>query len=55
MEKKNQRIEKKIKAEKNKIRNILKKIKGKEIRCRCIGRCSAMRYSWCVLGVAHLY
>jgi len=40
---------KKIKEEKNKIGNIIKgkKIKGKEISCRCIGRCSAKRYSWC--------
>jgi len=37
MKKKNQRIEKKIKAKKNKIGNILKKLKGKKLDTGVLG------------------
>jgi len=40
---------KKFKRKKHKIKNILKgkKIKGKEISCQYIRRCSVMHYLWC--------
>jgi hypothetical protein len=43
------RKEKNFKRKKHKIKNILKgkKIKGKEISCQYIRRCSVMHYLWC--------